>query len=129
MAAKTDKAPAIAPPIPVVKISAGSKAALPAAAIMPRTEKRPSIDPNTSSADLLLPALSSRNSLLWMASLGQLRRGMPPEALPPRMSMLLLDEGHAENLGGNLAFSLSRSRSRIEGLYLIDDWEWFRLRG
>jgi hypothetical protein len=54
VAAKTESAPATAPPTPVAKIWTGMRAADPAAEIIPRTENKPSIEPKTSSA-LLLP--------------------------------------------------------------------------
>jgi hypothetical protein len=54
VAAKTESAPATAPPTPVAKIWTGTSAADPAADIIPRTEKRPSMEPKTSSA-LRLP--------------------------------------------------------------------------
>lgn len=70
VAAKTDRAPATAPPTPVANIWTGTSAADPAAEIIPRTEKRPSIDPKTSSA-LRLPVSSMTSSVLCTARLVQ----------------------------------------------------------
>ncbi len=54
MAANTERAPAAAPPKPVVKICSVERDADAAAAIIPRTENIPSMDPKTNSEARLL---------------------------------------------------------------------------
>lgn len=74
MAAKTESAPAAAPPRPVVKISLVVNAAAPAAAIIPKTENIPSIEPKTSSATRL-PDSRPMSSVVWIARTSQPRKG------------------------------------------------------
>lgn len=74
MAANTESAPAAAPPSPVVKISLVVKAAAPAAAIIPKTENIPSMDPKTSSATRL-PDSRPMSSVVWIARTSQPTRG------------------------------------------------------
>jgi hypothetical protein len=74
VAAKTESAPAAAPPSPVVKICGIDKAAAPAAAIIPRTLNIPSMDPKTSSATRL-PDSRPMSSVVWIARTSQPTRG------------------------------------------------------
>ena len=71
VAANTESAPAAAPPRPVANTCKLVRPADAPAAIIPSTEKIPSMDPKTTSA-ARLPVSWAISSVVWIARVGQL---------------------------------------------------------